>query len=77
QLDQKIGWTESFSNLISDPRTDPKHTALSIIRQRVFGIIAGYEDQNDHDSLRSDPIFKMIAEQSPDGEDLASQPTIS
>lgn len=77
QLDQKLGLTESFAGVISDPRTDPTHTALSIVRQRIFGIIAGYEDQNDHDSLRSDPIFKLIAEQSPDGDDLASQPTIS
>lgn len=77
QLDQKLGWTDSLASLISDPRSDPIHTALSIVRQRIFGIIAGYEDQNDHDSLRSDPVFKLITEQSPDGDDLASQPTIS
>ena len=77
QLDQKLGWTESFASLISDPRSDPTHSALSIVRQRVFGIIAGYEDQNDHDSLRSDPIFKLIADRAPDDDDLASQPTIS
>ena len=77
QIDQKLRWTESLTDLISDPRTDPKHSALSIVRQRVFGIIAGYEDQNDHDSLRSDPVFKLIADRSPEDEDLASQPTIS
>lgn len=77
QLDQKLRWTESLTDLITDPRSDPTHSALSIVRQRIFGIIAGYEDQNDHDSLRSDPIFKLIAERSPDDEDLASQPTIS
>ncbi|MEM6692656.1 MAG: IS1380 family transposase [Planctomycetota bacterium] len=77
QLDQKLGWTDGLVKLISDPRTDPAHSALSILRQRVFGIIAGYEDQNDHDSLRSDPVFKLIAGQSPDGDDLVSQPTIS
>ena len=49
QLDQKLGWTESLTGLISDPRTDPTHSALSIVRQRIFGIIAGYEDQNDHE----------------------------
>ena len=77
QLDQKLGWTESLTRLVSDPRSDPTHSALSIVRQRVFGIIAGYEDQNDHDSLRSDPIFKLIADRSPEDDDLASQPTIS
>lgn len=48
-----------------------------MLQQRVFGIIAGYEDQNDHDSLRSDPIFKLIADRSPSDRDLASQPTLS
>ena len=77
QLDGKLDWTKSFTDLINDPRSDPDHSALSIVRQRVFGIIAGYEDQNDHDSLRSDPVFKLIAERNPDERDLASQPTIS
>jgi hypothetical protein len=36
-----------------------------------------YEDQNDHASLRSDPVFKLIAQRLPDYLDLASQPTIS
>ncbi|WP_390621772.1 transposase [Rubripirellula tenax] len=39
----------------------------------VFGIIAGYEDQNDHDSLRSNPIFKLIAGRSPEDDDLANR----
>lgn len=77
QLDQKRRITESFANVIGDLRRDPDHTLLSIIRQRVFGIIAGYEDQNDHDTLRSDPVFKLIADRTPEQDDLASQPTIS
>ena len=43
----------------------------------MFGILAGNEDQNDHDTLRSDPIFKMLVGKSPSDKDLASQPTIS
>lgn len=54
QLDEKLGWTTQFAKLIYDPRTAPQQSALSIVRQRVFGIIAGYEDQNDHDTLRTD-----------------------
>ena len=77
QLDEKLGWTEQFSEMISDPRTDPLQSTLSIVRQRVFGIVAGYEDQNDHDTLRADPVFKMIAGRVPQDMDLASQPTIS
>lgn len=77
QFDDKLGWTSQFASLISDARTDPDHSVLSIVRQRVFGILAGYEDQNDHDTLRSDPVFKLLAKRMPDDNDLASQPTIS
>ena len=77
QFDEKLGWTSQFANLISDTRIDPRHSVLSIVRQRVFGILAGYEDQNDHDTLRTDPIFKLLANRTPEDPDLASQPTIS
>jgi hypothetical protein len=48
-----------------------------MVRQRIYGIIAGYEDQDDHDTLRSDPVFKLIANRLPTDKDLASQPTLS
>ncbi len=48
-----------------------------MVRQRIFGILAGYEDQNDHDTLRSDPVFKVIPDRLPDDPDLSSQPTLS
>lgn len=77
ELDRKLAWSESFASCIQDRRNGCTHSVLSIVRQRVYGILAGYEDQNDHDSLRSDPVFKLIAERHPDELDLASQPTIS
>ena len=48
-----------------------------MVRMRVFGILADYPDQNDHDVLRSDPVFKLIAGRSLKDADLASQPTLS
>jgi len=48
-----------------------------MVRQRVYGMIAGYEDCNDHDALRNDAVFKMIADRLPDEPALASQPTPS
>jgi hypothetical protein len=48
-----------------------------MVRARVYGILAGYEDQNDHDTLRTDPVFKLVADRSPNDNDLASQPTLS
>lgn len=79
QFDETIGLTQGFANALEDPRHPSwtQHGFGEMVRSRVFGIIAGYEDQNDHDVLRSDPMFKLIAGRSPDASDLASQPTLS
>ncbi|HYH66976.1 MAG TPA: IS1380 family transposase [Urbifossiella sp.] len=79
QLDQDLRLTEQFAAALED-RRDPtltRQSLLSMVRQRVYGILADYEDQNDHDTLRSDPVFKLVADRLPDGPDLASQPTLS
>jgi hypothetical protein len=47
-----------------------------LLRQRLYQIIAGYEDANDADRLRHDPTFQILADQ-PLGEPLGSQPTLS
>lgn len=77
QFDERAGWTARFAACLSDARDDPTHSLLSMIRQRVYGVIAGYEDCNDHDRLRDDPIFKLIAGKLPNDDPLASQPTLS
>ena len=79
QFDQRVGLTRAFAAALDDPR-DPdltEHTFLEMVRSRVYGILAGYEDQNDHDTLRHDPVFKLVADRSPEDDDLASQPTLS
>jgi hypothetical protein len=79
QFDQRIGLTKGFAEALDDPR-DPdltEHTFLEMVRARVYGILAGYADQNDHDTLRTDPVFKLVADRSPNDTDLASQPTLS
>jgi hypothetical protein len=48
-----------------------------MVRSRVYGILAGYEDQNDHDTLHHDPVLKLVADRSPEDDDLAGQPTLS
>jgi hypothetical protein len=79
EFDERIGLTQAFADALDDPR-DPDltdHTFLEMVRSRVYGILAGYEDQNDYDTLRHDPVFKLLADRSPDENDLASQPTLS
>ena len=79
QLDEHLGLTRQFGDALDDPR-DPNrigHTVRDMVRARIYGILAAYEDQNDHDHLRHDPVFKLVADRAPDGPDLASQPTLS
>jgi Transposase DDE domain group 1 len=54
-----------------------RHSLETLVRQRVFHIACGYEDQNDADSLRHDPPLKLVCGRLPDEADLASQPTLS
>lgn len=78
QFDEAIRLTERFAGAISETRTgDVLHPRLQMTRQRIYGIIADYEDQNDHDALRSDPAFKLVCDRLPNETDLASQPTLS
>ena len=79
QLDEALGLTEQFAAALIDSRTGNAlaHSYPEMTRSRVYGILAGYEDQNDHDALRSDAVFKLIAGRSPEDGDLASQPTLS
>lgn len=80
QVDERLRYTQQFAEAMhGDTRVDPTHSWLDMVRQRVYGILDDYEDQNDHDTLRHDPIFKLIAGRDPGDpqQDLASQPTLS
>jgi hypothetical protein len=79
ELDERLGLTQQFAAALTDLRQEGyiDHTFLEMTRARIYGILADYADQNDHDVLRSDPIFKLICGRSIDGHDLASQPTLS
>jgi hypothetical protein len=79
QIDQKLRLTQQFAAALEDRRdsTLTRQSVLSMVRQRIYGILADHEDQNDHDTLRFDPVFKLLADRLPDGPDLASQPTLS
>jgi hypothetical protein len=79
QFDERLGWTREFAAALGDPRKQEciEHELAEMVHSRVYGILAGYPDQNDHDTLRGDPIFKLIAGRLPLDDDLASQPTLS
>jgi len=77
QFDQRWKYTARMAQCLFDPKPSREQSLDSMLRQRVFGILAGYEDCNDHDTLRDDPVFKLIADRLADGKALASQPTLS
>lgn len=77
QFDQRWRYTERMAACLSDARSDPTHDAREMLRQRLYGILADYEDCNDHDTLRDDPVFKLVADRLPEDQPLASQPTLS
>jgi Transposase DDE domain group 1 len=78
--DDQIGLTRELAAVLRDPR-DPRRidfTNHDLLKQRVFQIVAGYEDANDANTLRHDPILKLLRGRLPEsGAPLASQPTIS
>ena len=78
--DEQLGLTHNLAAVLSDPR-DPRRvhfTQRDLLKQRVLQIAAGYEDANDANTLRHDPIFKLLLDRLPEtGAPLASQPTIS
>ena len=79
-LDRQHRLCEGFSSCIAESRDRRyvRHDLLKLIRQRVLQIVAGYEDCNDADTLRSDPMLKTVCDQLPESDpDLATQPTFS
>lgn len=75
QLDRRLSYTARMGECLNEPPSDDprqehrkpqtQHQRIEMLRQRLFGILAGYEDCNDHDTLRTDPVFKMIVDRLP------------
>ena len=74
QFNERLGLTRQFAEALSDRRSIGYigHSFLEMTPMRVYGILADYADQNDHDVLRSDPIFKLLCDRSIEDDDLAS-----
>jgi hypothetical protein len=79
EAEAALGLCPAFAACIRDWRRGPvRHALETLIRQRIFQIACGYEDQDDADTLRHDPLLKVVCGRLPEsGADLASQPTMS
>src|SRR5664279_1950664 len=63
QVDRGLGLIRRFAGCFTD-RRDPRyveHQVETLVGQRIFGLVLGYEDLNDHDELRKDPTFAVLA----------------
>ena len=79
EADGALGLCEALAAEVPEWRRGPvRHSLATLVRQRVYQIACGYEDQDDADTLRSDPLLKLACGRLPEsGADLASQPTLS
>jgi hypothetical protein len=79
-VERRVGLAELLAGCLKD-RRDPAridHDLVEMLRLRMFLIAAGYEDADDCDALRSDPVFKLAVGRLPEsGNALCSQPTMS
>ena len=80
EADKQIGLLDALDQAIPDPRSPERivHPQRTLLAQRLFGLAAGYEDLNDHDRLRHDPLWQAATDHpEADGSaELASSPTL-
>jgi hypothetical protein len=71
ETERRTGILSGFAKCFEDLR-DPElieHTVSELIAQRIYGLALGYEDLNDHDDLRRDPLFAvLVGKEDPEGE---------
>ena len=72
ELEEKTGIIRRFAQGFEDFR-DPdlaEFSVLELLKQRIFALCLGYEDLNDHDQLRKDPLLAVLAgRRDPTGQD--------
>lgn len=75
QMDARLGLIRDLSQALPDDRHPSliTHSQEELVRQRVFGLVQGYEDLNDHDTLRHDLLWQTAVNRDTP---LASSPTL-
>ena len=77
-FDQRRGYTAQLAACLRDPRDAQRieHSRLELLRYRLYAVVAGYEDCNDVQRLRHDPVFRLLTDRDWE-QTLGSQPTLS
>lgn len=76
EVDRRMGLTKALAACVSDPRDPTKitHQLRTLLAQRIFGVALGYEDLNDHQTLRDDPLLAVLTDQRPDPQSTLGSP---
>ena len=63
QTDKNVNLLPRLAQCFLDGRKQDlvEHSVLEMLSQRVYGLALGYEDLNDHEQLRKDPVFGILA----------------
>ena len=80
EVEKRIGMVRQFAACFRDYRKVDliEHTVEELVAQRVYGLALGYEDLNDHEELRKDPLLAVLVEKcDPLGEVLAGKSTLN
>ncbi len=74
ELDDALGLSELGGDVLSETRRgkNTRHLLVGLLRQSVFGRLAGYEDVNDADRLSRDPVMRAIVDRKSLGRSAAS-----
>jgi Transposase DDE domain group 1 len=79
QTDQRLNLLARFGSCFLDSREQDRieHSILEMVSQRVYGLALGYEDLNDHEQLRKDPLFGVLAGREELDKPLAGKSTLN
>ena len=79
ETDKRLNLLPRLAQCFLDGRNQDRveHTVLEMVSQRVYGLALGYEDINDHEELRKDPLFGILAGREETGRDLAGKSTLN
>src|ERR1022692_803700 len=79
QTDKRLNLPARLAECFLDGRNPEQveHSILEMLSQRIYGLALGYEDLNDHEQLRNDPVFGILAGRSALEEPLAGKSTLN
>lgn len=79
ETEQRLGIVSRLAGCFGDLRDASRveHSVEEMLRQRLFSLALGYEDLNDHEELRKDPMLRLMAGKKDQDKDLAGKSTLN